>query len=131
MSKSYGNTIEIFEEPRAARKKIMRITTDSRPTDQPKDPDTDHPFQLFSLFADSRQRDELANTYRQGGFGYGTVKKQLADVAEEYFAEARERRRQLAEDPVRVRAILTDGAERARAKAGTVLRRVKEACGLP
>src|SRR5262245_28310417 len=63
MSKSYNNTIEIFEEPKALRKKIMRITTDSRPMDQPKEPDTDHLFQLYSLFATAAQRDEMAALY--------------------------------------------------------------------
>ena len=95
MSKSYGNTLEVFEEPKALRKQIMRIVTDSRPMEQPKEPGTDHLFQLFSLFADQPQRDAMAEKYRRGGFGYGEVKKALADLAVDYFAEARERRRQL------------------------------------
>ena len=85
MSKSYDNTIEIFEEPAAVRKKIMRITTDSRPMEQPKDPETDHLFQLYSLFVDDARREEMAALYRRGGFGYGTVKKELAAVAEQFF----------------------------------------------
>jgi len=130
MSKSYNNTIEIFEEPKAMRKKIMRITTDSRPMDEPKDPETDHLFQLYSLFVDDEKREAMANTYRKGGFGYGMVKKKLADVAERYFAPVRERRQELASDPERVQRILDDGMRKARRKAGEVLRRAQEACGL-
>src|SRR2546421_6593074 len=89
MSKSYNNTLEVFEDPKAQRKKIMRIVTDSRPMEQPKDPDGDHLFQLFSLVATPDQRDEMTSLYRRGGFGYGEVKKALADAAEIFFAEPR------------------------------------------
>ena len=130
MSKSYGNTIEIFEEPKPLRKKIMRITTDSRPMEQPKDPDTDHLYQLYSLFATDAQREEMAATYRRGGFGYGQVKTALADAAEQYFAEARARRAELAADLQRVEAILADGATRARKKAAQVLAKAQKACGV-
>ncbi|HEY2894039.1 MAG TPA: tryptophan--tRNA ligase [Pirellulales bacterium] len=131
MSKSYNNTLEIFEEPKAQRKKIMRITTDSRPMEEPKDPLTDHLFQLYSLLANEPERESMAALYRRGGFGYGEVKKALADVAERYFANARSRREELAARPERVREILADGAIRARRKAGEVLARAKKACGLP
>ncbi|HYW81136.1 MAG TPA: tryptophan--tRNA ligase [Thermoguttaceae bacterium] len=130
MSKSYGNTLEVFEEPKPARKKIMRITTDSRPMEEPKDPETDHLFQLYSLFADDAAREEMAAIYRQGGFGYGTVKKALAELAEAYFAEPRERRKELEAHPKKVREILGDGAAKARAKAGEVLLRAQQACGV-
>jgi tryptophanyl-tRNA synthetase len=129
MSKSYGNTIEVFEEPKAARKKVMRITTDSRPMEEPKDPDSDHLYQLYSLFAGEAQREAMAARYRAGGFGYGEVKKALADLAEGYFAEARQRRRDLEAHPERVREVLGDGAARARKKAGEVLYRAQQACG--
>ena len=114
MSKSYGNTIEVFEAPKEARKKVMRIKTDSRPMDQPKDPALDHLFQLYALFATAAQREELAARYRGGGFGYGEVKKALADLAEGYFADARRRRTELEAQPERVRQILAEGATRAR-----------------
>lgn len=128
MSKSYNNTLEIFEDPKAQRKKIMRITTDSRPMEEPKEPAGDHLFQLYSLVATPGERDEMAALYRRGGFGYGEVKKALADAAERFFAESRARRAQL--DPAQVREILADGARRARKKAGEVLDRAKRACGL-
>ena len=130
MSKSYGNTLEIFADPKPQRKKIMSIVTDSRPMEEPKDPDTDHLFQLCSLFVDDQQREHLAATYRRGGFGYGDVKKQLAEVSAEYFREARERRSELAAHPEQLREILGDGASRARRKASEVLRRAQAACGL-
>ncbi|MCY2995861.1 MAG: tryptophan--tRNA ligase [Planctomycetota bacterium] len=130
MSKGYNNTIEIFEEPASVRKKVMRIVTDSRPMDQPKDPDTDPLYQLYSLFADDTQREAMAAKYRAGGFGYGEVKKALADVAVGYFDEARARRRDLAAHPQQVREILGDGAQRARQQAARVLYRAQEACGV-
>lgn len=130
MSKSYDNTIEIFEPPKPMRKKIMRMTTDSRPMEDPKDPETDHLYQLYSLFVDDEKREEMAAVYRQGGFGYGMVKKALADEADRYFAQARERREQLAADPDRVEQILADGAQKARRKAREVLQRAQRACGL-
>jgi len=130
MSKSYGNTLEVFDELKAAHKQVMRITTDSRPMEEPKDPETDHLFQLFSLFASDTAREEMAAIYRQGGFGYGTVKKALAELADSYFAEPRERRKELEAHPEKVREILGDGAAKARAKAGEVLLRAQQACGV-
>lgn len=130
MSKSYNNTLEIFDDPKAQRKKIMRIVTDSRPVDEPKEPEEDHLFQLYSLFATEAERAEMAALYRRGGFGYGEVKKALADLAERYFAEARARRAELAARPATVHDVLADGAARARRKAGQVLLRAKRACGL-
>ena len=130
MSKSYDNTLEVFEEPAAQRKKIMRIATDSRPMDQPKEPDGDVLFQLYSLVATAEEREAMAALYRRGGFGYGEVKKALADAAERYFAPARARRKEFEADPARVEAILADGAARARKKAAEVLRRAQAACGL-
>jgi tryptophanyl-tRNA synthetase len=130
MSKSYNNTLEMFDEPKAQRKKIMRIQTDSRPMEDAKEPEGDHLFQLFSLFASDEERAEMAAMYRRGGFGYGDVKKALADQAERFFAEPRARRAELAAHPEHVWEILGDGAARARKKASTVLRRAKDACGL-
>ena len=130
MSKSYGNTLEVFADPKALRKQIMRIVTDSRPMEQPKEPGTDHLYQLYWLFADDSQRETMAAMYRRGGFGYGEVKKALADLAVEYFAEARERRAELASKPDLVRQILGDGAATARKKAAEVLLRAQRACGI-
>jgi tryptophanyl-tRNA synthetase len=130
MSKSYNNTIEIFEDVAAQRKKIMRIQTDSRPMEEPKEPDSDHLYQLYSLFASPEQCQEMADLYRRGGFGYGQIKKALAEVAEHYFGEARERRREWESRPERVLEVLQDGATRARRKARQVLDRAQAALGL-
>jgi tryptophanyl-tRNA synthetase len=130
MSKSYDNTIEVFEDPAVQKRKIMRITTDSRPVESPKEPDDDHLFALYSLVAPEADRLAMAERYRRGGFGYGEVKKALVEAAGDYFADARRRRQQLESDPGRIEAILADGAARARAKAAEVLRRARRACGL-
>ena len=131
MTKSYNNTLEIFEDAKAQRKKIMRIATDSRPMEQPKpDSENDQLYQLYSLFATDAERDEMAALYRRGGFGYGEVKKALADAAEAFFAAARTKRAELAADPKQVDEILADGAARARKKAGEVLLRAQRACGV-
>ena len=130
MSKSYGNTLEIFADPKAQRKQIMRITTDSRPMEEPKEPETDHLYQLYSLLVDDGPRQEMAALYRRGGFGYGEVKKALADAAEAYFVPARQRREEIAADADRLQRVLASGAERARDKASQVLRRAQLACGL-
>lgn len=130
MSKSYNNTIEVFEPVKPARKKIMRIATDSRPMEDPKEPEGDLLYQLYSVFVGDSDREAMAAKYRAGGFGYGEVKKAIAEAAEAYFAEAREKREQLAAKPDEIRQILASGAERARAKAGAVLQRAQEACGV-
>lgn len=130
MSKSYNNTLEVFEDPKILRKKIMRIVTDSRPVEQPKEPETDHLFQLYSLFAGPAEREAMAARYRRGGFGYGEVKAALADLAVDYFAEARRRRAELESQPEKVQQILADGARKARAKAAEVLLRAQKACGV-
>ena len=130
MSKSYDNTIELFVEPKPLRKQIMRIKTDSRPMEEPKEPEGDHLFQLYSLFAGEAEREEMAALYRRGGFGYGEVKKALADAAEKFFAAPRARRADLAAHPKRVEEILTDGAARARKKASEVLLRAQQAAGV-
>lgn len=130
MSKSYNNTIGMFEDLKEARKKVMRITTDSRPMEQPKEPDEDHLYQLYSLFVDDAARVAMAAKYRAGGFGYGEIKKALADAAEAFFAVPREKRAELERSPDTVRDILNDGAKRARETAAGVLDRAQKACGV-
>jgi len=130
MSKSYNNTLAVFEDAKAQRKQIMRIVTDSRPMDQPKEPAGDVLYDLYSLVAPTADREAMAALYRRGGFGYGEVKKALADAAEKYWAEPRTRRADLAAHPARIREILGDGAAKARTKAAQVLRRAQDACGV-
>ena len=130
MSKSYDNTLDVFEDAKVQRKQIMRIATDSRPMDQPKDPESDILYQLYALVASDAERTEMAATYQRGGFGYGDVKKALADAAEIFFAEARAQRNDWAARPDDVRDILQTGAAWARKKAREVLGRAQDACGL-
>ena len=130
MSKSYNNTLGLFEAPKELRKKIMRISTDSRPMEDPKDPETDHLFQLYRLFATQEQTEELRAIYLRGGFGYGDVKKRLADVSDAYLQPARKRRSELESNPAFVKDILRKGAAKARARASDVLLRAERACGI-
>ena len=130
MSKSYNNTIEIFGTEKAIKKKIMRIVTDSRPVEEPKDPEEDHLFQRYSLFASPEQREELALIYRAGGFAYGHVKLRIAEASADYFRDAWSRREALERDPDYVQDVLGAGAKQARAKSREVLDRVRAATGL-
>src|SRR5215213_6134562 len=130
MSKSYNNTLAVFEDAKVQRKQIMRIVTDSRPMDQPKEPAGDVLFDLFSLVAPDVDREAMIALYRRGGFGYGEAKKALADAAEKFWAEPRARRTELAAKPEQVREILAAGAAKARNTAGKVLRRSEDACGI-
>ncbi|MDM4018923.1 tryptophan--tRNA ligase [Roseiconus lacunae] len=130
MSKSYDNTLPLFGEVKKIRKQIMRITTDSRPMEDAKEPEGDHLYQLFSLFADQTRREDMAAMYRRGGFGYGEVKKAIAEASEGYFDEARQRRADLEQNLDFVREVLAKGAERARSVAAEVLSRTQKAAGL-
>ncbi len=130
MSKSYNNTLPLFGDVKKIRKQIMRIVTDSRPVEQPKEPEGDHLFDLYCLFASADEVAAMAAKYRAGGFGYGEVKKAVAEVSETYFAEARDRREALTQDLDTVRDVLTAGARRAREVASGVLDRARTACGL-
>lgn len=130
MSKSYGNTIDLFEPEKKLRKKIMAIKTDSTPVEAPKNPETCSIFTLYKLFASAEQQAALAARYRAGGMGYGDAKQALFEAAMEHFAPARAAREKLAADPGKVAEILQSGARRAREKGAEVLARARAACGL-
>ncbi len=130
MSKSYDNTIEIFGDPKATRKRIMSIVTDSKTLEEPKDPDTCNVFRLYKLFATEAQQADLAARYRAGGMGYGTAKKELADLLETFFAPMRAKRAELAANPRYVEDVLQAGAAKARAVARDTLQRARRAVGL-
>lgn len=130
MSKSYGNTIELFEPEKKLRKKIMAIKTDSTPVEAPKNPETCNIFTLYKLFASPDEQATLAARYRAGGMGYGEAKQALFERAMDHFAVARQQREKLAADPRVIHEILRDGADRARAKGAEVLERARQACGL-
>lgn len=130
MSKSYGNTIDLFGNPKKIRKTVMKVVTDSTPLEAPKDPDTCHVFALYRLFATEEEQADLAARYRAGGMGYGEAKKALADKVDEVFGPFRERREALERRPDEVEDVLRDGAARARAAMAPVLEAAREAAGL-
>ncbi len=140
MSKSYGNTIEIFAEGKPLRSAVMGIVTDSTPADAPKNPDACNVFALFKLFATPEEQSALAAMYREPTlngaarngrpFGYGDAKAALLAKIDGDFAAARERRRHLAADPDAVEAVLRAGAKRARTEARRTMALVREAVGM-
>jgi len=130
MSKSYGNTIDIFDEGKSLKKRVMSIQTDSTLLEDPKDPDTCNVFALIKLFADDEKINEIAGNYRAGGFGYGHAKKELLGLINDYFAEARERRKKLEKDMDYVHDVLQEGGKKARERAETVMEPIREATGL-
>ena len=130
MSKSYGNTIEIFAPPEKLKKVIGRIPTDSRPPEEPKDPEELSIFRLYKLFATDQEREEMARRFREGGYGYGAAKAELREKILEHFAPYRERREELAKDPDTVVDILAEGAKKARVTAQATVDRVYKAVGL-
>ena len=131
MSKSYGNTIEIFGDEKALRKKIMGITMDSRTPQEPKpDADKNLAVQLLKLVAPAGAGKDFENRLRAGGLGYGDLKKALFENYWNYFAEARKKRAELAANLDHVNKILADGVTKARALAQTVLKRARKNCGL-
>ncbi|MCC5906491.1 MAG: tryptophan--tRNA ligase [Balneolaceae bacterium] len=130
MSKSYGNTIDIFDEGKSLKKRVMSIQTDSTLLEDPKDPDNCNVFALIKLFADEEKINEIAGKYRAGGFGYGHAKKELLGLINDYFAEARERRKKLEKDMDYVHDVLQEGGKKARERSETVMEPIREATGL-
>ncbi len=140
MSKSYGNTIDIFAEGKALQTAVMSVVTDSTPVDAPKNPDTCNVFALYKLFATAAELNDLADLYknpllraetREGKpFGYGHAKKLLLAKIDAHFAPARERRKQLERDPGTVEEVLAAGAKRAREVATVTMRLVRERVGM-
>jgi tryptophanyl-tRNA synthetase len=130
MSKTYGNTIDIFAEGKALEKVVMSIKTDSTPLGQPLNPEKDTVYALYCLFASPEEQAALAADYRAGRIGYGAAKKLLKAKIEEYFAPARARRRELAQRPDYVEDVLREGARRARAEAVQTLELVRSVVGL-
>ena len=131
MSKSYGNTIEIFGEEKAIRKKIMGIQMDSRTPAEPKpDADKNLAIQLLKLVAPSEVGADFEIRLRAGGLGYGDLKKALFENYWNYFAGARKQRAELAANLDYVNQVLADGATKARTLAKPVLKRARQASGL-
>src|SRR6478735_3118262 len=131
MSKSYGNTIEIFGDEKALRKKIMGIVMDSRTPAEPK-PDAvkNLAVHLLKIVAPADVARATEDKLRAGGLGYGDLKKALFEHYWNFFAPYRARRAELVANPDYVDQVLRDGAERARAVAAKVIARARTNCGL-
>jgi len=130
MSKSYDNTIGIFEPAKSVQKKIMRIVTDSTPVEEPKDPDKCNVFALLKLVASPDELAEWENKYRNGPMGYGEAKKHLAELIIEFFKPFREKRAELEGNIGYVKEVLAKGAEKAKAVAAETLSQARKAMGL-
>ncbi len=131
MSKSYGNTIEIFGEEKKLRKKIMKIVMDSRPPEEPKpDAEKNNAVQLLKLVAPEEAARDWEDRLRAGGPGYGDLKKALFEHYWACFEEPRAKRAELEQNLDYVNQVLKSGAEKAREVAAKALARAKKACGL-
>jgi tryptophanyl-tRNA synthetase len=130
MSKSYDNTIELFGAEKETKSRIMRIVTDSKGLDEPKDPATCNVFALYRLFASDSQRAEMEDLYRRGGYGYGSAKKALFEIFWAAFEPMRRRRAELAADLGYVDGVLARAAVRAREEAARTLKRARAATGI-
>ncbi len=128
MSKSYGNTIELFASDKALKKQVMGIVTDSTPVEAPKDPDTI--YKLYSYFATEDEKKTLLERYRAGGMGYGDAKKLLLEKIIETFKPFREERERLKNDLAYVKDVLKNGAEKAREVASATKAEVWDKTGL-
>ena len=129
MSKSYGNTIDIFQADKPLRKNIMKIVSDSTPLEEPKDPDKDITFSLYSLLANDSQIEEMRQNYLGGNYGYGHAKQALYELIVEKFAKERETYNYYMENPALLEEELIKGEAKARKVAVKVLARVKSVLG--
>jgi tryptophanyl-tRNA synthetase len=130
MSKSVGNTIPLFLEGKALKKRLGKIITDATPLEEPKDPSNCTVVKLYELFANAADVTQMKSDYAAGGYGYGHAKVALKEAMDEHMAPLRERRAELLAQPQKVEAILSQGAERARTRAQAVMKRARRACGL-
>ena len=130
MSKSYGNTIDIFGTEKEMRKRVMSIVTDSTPVESPKNPEGSTILHLYSLFASNDEIAAMREQFQKGGVGYGDFKKQLFVRLWEYFEPMRKRREEILKQPDYVDEVLKQGAKRANAVADKVMERVRSAVGL-
>lgn len=129
MSKSYGNTIEIFTDEKTLKKTVMKVVTDSTPVDEPKNPDTCNLFALYSLFAEPEKTAELKQRYLAPGLKYGEVKIELGNLIWDYFEPFREKHDQLVNDEDMVRDILDMGAKKVRVIAQETMELVRDRIG--
>ncbi len=130
MSKSYGNTIDLFGPEKPIRKRIMSITTDSTPVEEPKPTEDSTLYDLACAFAPPGEEAWVKQAFLEGGTGYGTIKKQLVEWFFDTFAPARQRFDELKADPDAVESVLVDGAQRAREVIAPLMDGVRSAVGI-
>jgi tryptophanyl-tRNA synthetase len=130
MSKSYNNTIPIFAPEDEVRKQVMRIVTDSKRPEEPKDPQDNTLFTLLSFFANPHRLEEIRQLYIHDGAAYGTLKKELAGLILEHFAEARVRFADLMRDRSYIDQVLQEGAHKARQMGQPYLAAARKATGI-
>ncbi len=130
MSKSYHNTIELFEPASSIKKKVMSIVSDSKSLEEPKEPEGNTIYELYKLFASSDEVAQMAANFRAGGYGYGHAKKELLAAYHRLFDPFREKREALAQDLHALEDILRAGAQKARAAAEPIMEKVRAAVGI-
>lgn len=129
MSKSYGNTIDLFAPAKQLKKQVMGITTDSTPLEEPKNPDTCNVFTLYELLADEAQVSEMRQNYLGGNYGYGHAKKALLELIVNRYSDARAKYDKLMSEPELIEEQLQIGAEKVRPIANEVVKRVRASLG--
>lgn len=129
MSKSYGNTIDIFQPDKKLRKNIMRIVTDSTPMEEPKNPDSCNVFAIYQLLGTAEQVEEMRQNYLGGNYGYGHAKQALFELIVEKFAKERTLYNEYMENNDLLESKLQQGEEKARKIGLAVLQRVKDKLG--
>lgn len=130
MSKSYNNVIPIFAPSNQVRKQVMRIVTDSKRPEEPKDPDECNIFSIYRHFADGDAVETKRQLYLEGGLAYGEMKKELYELLETTFSDQREQYDSLMENRKELDQVLEAGAEKARHISGRVLGKVRKAVGV-
>jgi tryptophanyl-tRNA synthetase len=130
MSKSYNNTIPIFASEAEVRKQVMRIVTDSKRPEEPKDPQDNNLFTLLSFFASPERLEEIRQLYLHGGAAYGELKKELAELILSFFSEPRERFAALINNRTYLDDVLGEGARKARAMGQPYLAAARKATGI-
>ena len=130
MSKSYGNTIEIFAPEAELKKRVMSIVTDSTPVSDPKPTRGNTLYALLKLFTPAQRWSETKRLFTEGGIGYGEMKKRLLGLILETFREARLRREELERDRAYVEEVLRKGRDRAGTVIGQVMAHCRRVCGV-
>jgi tryptophanyl-tRNA synthetase len=130
MSKSYGNTLDIFAPESQLKKRVMSIVTDPTPLESPKDPEKSVVFAIYKLFASQDRTADMEAKLRRGGYGYGDAKKELFSVLWDYFLPFRKKREALAGNPDYIAEVRKKGADKARAVGIPTLDKVRELVGV-